>query len=134
VIAVDSSAIMAVLLEEPDAARFVERIARPEQQRISVANVLELHIAVLHRTGQDGARILDRFLAAQGLVPVAVETDQLAIAREAFDQYGKGRHPAALNFGDCFAYALAKRLEVPPLFKGTDFQRTDVKAVDLVGP
>ena len=98
---------------------------------MSVGNALELSIVVLRRSGQSALATLDTFIQAQGIRLVPVDEKQLTAAREAYVSFGKGRHPAALNFGDCFGYALAKALDAPLLFKGTDFRLTDVKVVQV---
>lgn len=123
---VDSSALLAILNREPDADRFERAILEATPCRMSVANVLETSIVVESRGGAEAGHELDAFLeyAQVELSPVTVE--HLESARQAWRRFGKGRHPAALNFGDCFAYALAQRSGEPLLFKGNDFARTDV--------
>ena len=125
---IDSSAVLAILFSEPDARRHAGAIMAASPCRMSVANVLEASIAVERRGGNTAARDLDTFLetAEVELVPVTVE--HLEAARRAWRRFGKGNHPAALNFGDCFAYALARSTGEPLLFKGEDFTRTDIEA------
>lgn len=126
---VDTSALVAILCREPEAASFVQLIHDAESCRISVANHLELAMVIECQLGPDGLRQADAFLRRAGIVvePVTVEHGELA--RQAFLDFGKGRHQAGLNFGDCFAYALAKATGEPLLFKGDDFGRTDIEAV-----
>ena len=122
---VDSSAVLSILFGEEDARRHAAAIMAAHPCRMSVANVLEASIA-LERRGGDAAHDLDMLLerAEIELVPVTVE--HLSVARRAWRRFGKGNHPAALNFGDCFAYALAKTTGEPLLFKGDDFVKTDI--------
>ena len=93
---------------------------------ISAATLVEVSIVLHARTGADGVADLDELLRAAGVRIVAVDADQAHEAREAFTRYGRGRSPAALNLGDCFAYACARTHGVPLLFKGDDFEKTDV--------
>ncbi|CAN7635366.1 type II toxin-antitoxin system VapC family toxin [Pararhizobium sp. LjRoot235] len=125
---VDTSALVAVLYREPEAASFVEYIHDAETTRISVANYVELSMVVESQLGPDGMRQAEAFFRRAGIVvePVTIEHGELA--RQAFLDFGKGRHKAGLNFGDCFAYALAKAFHEPLLFKGNDFSQTDVQA------
>jgi ribonuclease VapC len=126
----DSSAVLAILQGEPEAGAFALSIERAERVLISAVSVLEVGIVIESRRGAEGAGDLDAFLR-EGLVEVAAfDADQTALARQAFRRYGKGRHPAALNFGDCAAYALAKVSGEPLLFKGNDFSHTDVARAD----
>ena len=125
---VDSSAVLAILFNEPDSRRHAEAIMQASPCRMSVANALEAAIVLESRGGFAAGRELDALLqkAKIELMPITVE--QLEVARAAWRRYGKGNHPAALNFGDCFAYALAKSEGEPLLFKGEDFPRTDIEA------
>ena len=125
---VDSSALLAILFSEPDARRHAAAIMSASPCRISVANVLETSIVVEGRGGDSAAHELDTLLekAEVELVPVTVE--HLEAARRAWRRFGRGNHPAALNFGDCFAYALARATGEPLLFKGDDFAQTDIEA------
>ena len=125
---VDTSAILAVLLREPDAQSFEEAIAAVSTRRMSVANLLEASIVAERRGGAAAGDDLDRILERFGIEPVPVTTDQLTAARRAWRRFGKGNHPAGLNFGDCFAYALAETTGDPLLFKGGDFSLTDAVA------
>lgn len=126
---IDSSALLAILLDEPERRAFNEAIEQAAVRRLSVANLLETSIVIETRYGAEGLRDLDHLLAIAGIERVAVDLHQVELARRAFSQYGQGRHPAGLNFGDCFAYALAKNLAEPILFKGRDFSQTDLEAV-----
>jgi ribonuclease VapC len=124
---VDTSALVAILGAEPEARMFSEALESADIARISVVSRVELTI-VLERFGDPAiARRVDLFLRDLGIVEEPVSLQQGMLAREAFYDYGKGRHPAGLNFGDCFSYALAKALDEPLLFKGTDFSLTDVR-------
>lgn len=123
---IDTSALIAILQDEPERRRFNEVIEAAPHRRISTATQVEIAIVVEARYGADGIRDLDLFMATAAIEPVAVDAQQALAAREAFRRYGKGRHPAALNFGDCFSYALAKVLDEPLLFKGMDFAQTDL--------
>jgi ribonuclease VapC len=125
---VDTSALVAILYREPEAASFVECIHYAETARVSVANYVELSMVVESQLGPDGMRQAEAFFRRAGIIvePVTVEHGELA--RQAFLDFGKGRHKAGLNFGDCFAYALAKASGEPLLFKGNDFSQTDVQA------
>jgi ribonuclease VapC len=125
---VDSSAILAILQEEPEADRFRLALTGDSYCAVSVANWLELGMLAFRRRGEDGVRDLDLLVAQHSLVIEGVTPAQGRLARRAFMKYGKGVHPARLNFGDCFAYALAKDTGEPLLFKGEDFTQTDVAA------
>lgn len=125
---VDSSALLAVLLREPDAGRYETAIAAAPICRMSAVNVLETSIVVEGRGGAAAGHELDAFLERAGIAFAPVTTEQVQAARIAWRRFGKGNHPARLNLGDCFAYALAKTAEEPLLFKGDDFSRTDVEA------
>ncbi len=123
---VDTSALIAVLYDEAEGSRFTEIIHDAEICRLSVANYLELSIVVEKQLGPDGSRQAETFLRRAGIIIEPVTVEQGVIARQAFLDFGKGRHKAQLNFGDCFAYALAKAMDEPLLFKGADFSETDV--------
>ena len=125
---VDSSAVLAVLYREPDAERFETAIASAPSCRMSVANALEASIDMEGRGGVAAGDALDQFLKAAVIDLAPVTTEHMEAARRAWRRFGKGNHPAALNFGDCFAYALADATGEPLLFKGEDFARTDVEA------
>ena len=124
----DTSALVAVLYGEPEGPRFTQLIHDAEVCRLSVASFVELSMVIESQLGPDAARQADAFLrrASVAIEPVTVEHGHLA--RQAFLDFGKGRHRAGLNSGDCFAYALAKATGEPLLFKGDDFARTDIVA------
>jgi ribonuclease VapC len=125
---IDTSALVAILQDEPERRAFNEAIEAAPSCRISAATLVEASIVFEARHGADGVRELDLFVAAAAIQIVPVDAEQALAARDAFRRYGKGRHAAGLNFGDCFSYALAQVLGEPLLFKGTDFPRTDVAA------
>ena len=125
---VDSSALLAVLLREPDSERYETAIATAAGCRMSAVNLLETSIVVEGRGGAAAGHELDTFLERAGIEPAPVTTEQVRVARIAWRRFGKGNHPARLNVGDCFAYALAKSAGEPLLYKGDDFSRTDIEA------
>ena len=125
---VDTSAVLAILFDEPDADRYARAIAEAPRCRMSVAGFLEVAIVLESRAGPDAAHELDRFLERASIELAPVTADHAQTARRAWRRFGKGNHPAGLNFGDCFAYALAEATGQPLLFKGGDFGRTDVEA------
>ena len=122
----DTSAVVAILLREPEHDAFAALVADAEDPLISAATLVEASIVMQAKTGDDGVAALDKLLAAASVRCVAVDQQQAITARDAYVRYGKGRSPAALNFGDCFAYALAHLHDRPLLFKGTDFSQTDI--------
>ena len=126
---IDSSALVALLGMEPEAARLAAAIEADGTRLISAASVFEAAVVIESRYGPDGGRELDLLIAKAGLSVEPVTAQQAEIAREAWRRFGKGRHPANLNFGDCFSYALARVTGEPLLFKGTDFTQTDVAVV-----
>jgi ribonuclease VapC len=128
VIVVDSSAVLAVLLKEPAESALIAKLEHGDPLVMSVAGVMECVLRLAHSQSADDTPLLDAFLQLYTVDVRPVDLAQLAFARAAFVQYGKGRHPARLNFGDCFAYALAKSLDAPLLFVGEDFSKTDLKA------
>ena len=123
---IDTSALLAVLFDEPERDTFIALLAGTEDALISAGTLLEASIVMQARTGDDGVADLDELLAAAAVRCVAVDQVQAHLARAAFERYGKGRARAGLNFGDCFAYALATAAQRPLLFKGDDFVHTDV--------
>jgi ribonuclease VapC len=125
---IDSSALIAILLDEPERADFNRIIQAATVRMISAGSLLETAMVIESRLGEAGRQDLDLFIQKAGIRVIPFDADQAELAREAFRQYGKGRHPAGLNFGDCFAYALAKATSEPLLFKGDDFSRTDITA------
>lgn len=124
---IDSSALLAIFLAEPERKLFLDSIFQAETRMISAANVLETGIVLEARRGESAGREFDLFVVRTNIQIVPVDGEQAEIARSAWRKYGKGRHPAALNFGDCFAYALAKFTSEPLLAKGTDFAATDIE-------
>jgi ribonuclease VapC len=126
---IDTSAIIAILQAEPSAERLSLAIHAGAAPRISAASIVDAGIVVQRRFGEDGERNLDVLLRELRVDVVDFTAAHAEIARFAFRRFGKGRHPAALNFGDCFSYALARALGEPLLFVGDDFARTDVSAV-----
>jgi ribonuclease VapC len=125
---VDSSALLAILRDEPDAEVFVAAIAKAESRRISAATFLETAIVIDGSREPVASRRFDDLVNEAGLAIEPVTEQQARIAREAYRDFGKGSgHPAQLNFGDCFAYALAKATGERLLFKGRDFVHTDIR-------
>ena len=125
---VDTSALIAVLHNEPDAAAFATILDAAPHCRISAANFFETSIIVDARRRPNGGRHLDELLRELNMIIEPVTEEQARIARQVYRDYGRGSgHPAALNFGDCFAYALARSTGEPLLFKGGDFAQTDIK-------
>ena len=125
---VDSSAVLAVLLHETDARRYAGAIMTATPCRMSVVNALEASIVVESRGGAAAGHELDVFLEHAGVELAPVTVEHMEAARRAWRRFGKGNHRAALNYGDCFAYALASVAGEPLLFKGEDFSQTDVEA------
>ncbi len=128
---VDTSAILAILFDEIDASQYAQAIATTDVCKMSAANWLEAAIDVDHRGPPTAGRDLDILIDRAQIAIEPVTLEQVQIARQAYIDYGKGRHPAGLNFGDAFAYALAKFTGEPLLFKGNDFPQTDIEAVPL---
>jgi ribonuclease VapC len=128
ILVADTSALLAILLDEPERARF-KRLLLENEPRISAGTLIETLRVVQLALGPEGLSGLDALLETSRAEIVAVDADQVAVARQGMLDFGKGRgaEPAVLNFGDLFAYALARRLGLPLLFKGDDFARTDVQ-------
>jgi ribonuclease VapC len=124
---IDSSALLAILGGEPERRSFIEKIEQATWRRMSVATLVESSIVMEVRRGAEGLREMDHFLHRAGFEFLAVDAEQGHLARQAFSRFGKGRHRAALNYGDCFSYALAKLLGEPLLCKGDRFVHTDVE-------
>jgi ribonuclease VapC len=124
---IDTSALVAILLGEPEAESFAMAIATDPKRLISAFTALETGIVIEAKKGESGGRVFDLLLhrAKTEIVPLTAE--QFEIARIAWREYGKGRHPAGLNIGDCCSYAPAKCAREPLLFKGNDFSQTDIK-------
>ena len=125
---IDTSAIMAIALNEPEATAFENSIASDPVRLISAATVLEAAMVIETRFGDAGGSELDLWLHKLGIEIVAVDAYHMDHARRAWRRYGKGRHPAGLNYGDCFTYALAALTGEPLLYKGNDFSKTDIPA------
>jgi ribonuclease VapC len=123
---VDSSALVAILLKEPEALRLTTAIATSSACSLPSSCFLEASMIMIGRLEQDGLRDLDLYLARSRMEIVPFTESQARLARDAFRRYGKGRHPAQLDFGDCIAYALARESGEELLFKGTDFGQTDI--------
>lgn len=126
---IDTSALVAILLDEPERRSFVEAIAADPVRLLSAGSLVECGILIEARRGEHAGRELDLFLHRARVVVVPVDERHVELARHAWRKYGKGRHPAGLNYGDCFAYALAADRGEPLLFKGEDFARTELIAV-----
>jgi ribonuclease VapC len=126
---IDTSAVLAILQDEPERPRFTAAIAEAAQRSMSAATLLEVAIVIEARFGVEGGRYLDQLLERAGVEIVPVDDEQVRLAREGYRRFGKGRHPAGLNYGDCFSYALARVRQQRLLFKGEDFARTDVAPV-----
>ena len=123
---VDTSAVLAILFAEPEAQRIADAIEDNPICRFPATCFLEATMTLLGRNGEDGLRDLDLLLAHSGMEIAPFTESQARLAREAFKRFGKGRHPAKLNFGDCISYALARETGEELLFKGTDFALTDI--------
>jgi ribonuclease VapC len=125
----DTSAILAILQDEPERSEFVQLIEQASRRIMSAFSVLEAAMVLEGRRGDDAGADLDQFLRQAAIDIVPFDTEQLQIARTAFRRFGKGRHRAGLNFGDCASYALSQWSGEPLLFKGADFAATDVAHV-----
>ena len=128
---IDTSALMAILRLEPERSVFLDAIEASESRTMSTATFVEASIVAEKSRGAEGLREMDLFLKTAGIDLVAVDSEQAHVARRAFSRFGKGRHRAGLNYGDCFSYALAVTVGEPLLFKGDDFGHTDVEPVDF---
>lgn len=126
-VVLDTSALLAILFGEPERDRFIALLAQAEDPLVSTATLVEASIVMQARMGEDGVNDLDELLAVAAVRPIAVDAEQAHLARAAFARFGQGQAAASLNFGDCFAYALAQALGRPLLFKGADFEQTDVQ-------
>lgn len=123
---IDTSALFAIEMAEPEQLAFDERIRTAPRRLMSMANALELIIGLTARRGSDQRPAVDDLIADYEIELVSVDLEQMRLAAEAVVRFGKGRHPARLNYGDSFAYALSRATGEPLLFKGDDFARTDV--------
>lgn len=127
---IDTSALVAILQREPERRAFIEAIEAADARLMSVATFVEISIVIEVRHGAEGLRDVDHFIARAGLELVPVDAEHGRVARTAFSRFGRGRHRAGLNYGDCFSYALAISTGQPLLCKGDDFVHTDVTLVD----
>lgn len=126
-IVVDTSALVAILKVEPDAAELLRCLGESRTNRMATATLLEAQMVVISQLGDSGLAELELLLSRAQVQPTPFDTNHLHWALHGWRHYGQGRHKAALNLGDCFSYGLAKALDAPLLFKGEDFQYTDVK-------
>ena len=125
----DTSALLALLLDEPEAEDFRTAVEEDTTRLVSAASLLETALVIETRKGELAGRELDALIRIAEMVVVPVDADQVSEARRAYRRFGKGRHAAGLNFGDLFAYALARTAGEPLLFKGNDFAKTDIGRV-----
>jgi ribonuclease VapC len=128
---IDTSALLAILFDEPDGPALLRQIAEAPIRLMSSANAVEAWIVADRHANPAKGPALDALLETLGIDIVPVTVQHARLARTAYHTYGKGRHPAGLNFGDCFAYALAKATDLPLLFKGDDFGQTDVPVMPV---
>jgi ribonuclease VapC len=126
-LAVDTSALTAILLGEPDAAALLGTLMAAQRIGLCAPNRTELLVVIQARLGDPGVERAKQFLAMQRVRTIPLDEALADLAAEGYRRFGKGRHPAGLNFGDCFSYALAIREQVPLLFKGDDFTKTDAR-------
>jgi ribonuclease VapC len=124
----DTSALLAILRDEPERPSFNALIEAAASRAMSAATFVETSIVIGARYGGEGLRDLDLFIAKAEIALVPVDIEQAHAARDAYLRFGKGRHSAGLNYGDCFSYALARTFGEPLLYKGNDFSQTDVRA------
>ncbi len=130
---VDTSALVAIAMGEPDAERLIAILHADPAPRISAANMLETYVVIDGRRGAQAAAVIAESVAPIGLIVEPVTEAQVDVARDAYRRYGKGSgHGAQLNFGDCFAYALATIRDEPLLFIGNDFAQTDIPPVVMM--
>jgi ribonuclease VapC len=127
---IDTSALVAILQREPERRALIEAIEAADARLMSVATFVEIFNVIEARHGAEGLRDFDHFIARAGIEVVPVDAEHGKVACGAFTRFGKRRHRAGLNYGDCFSYALAISTGEPLLFKGDDFVHTDVTMVD----
>ena len=127
---IDTSAIIAILTAEPETKRLAHAIATDPKRMMSSFSLLEAGIVIETRKGESGGRELDILLHRTNIEVIPLTSDQTQLAQEAWRRFGKGRHPAKLNIGDCCSYALAKYSGEPLLFKGNNFSQTDITTVE----
>jgi ribonuclease VapC len=125
----DTSALLALLLDEPEAEDFRAAVEDDTTRLVSAATLLETALVIEARKGEPGGRELDNLIQKADVVVVPVDAEHVSEARRAYRRFGKGRHAPGLNFGDMFAYALARSAGEPLLFKGEDFAKTDIRRV-----
>jgi ribonuclease VapC len=125
-IVVDSSVFVALIQKEPESEALVRRLVQARRRMMSAGNYIECAMVAIGRHG--GRSVLDEWLRRRSIEIASVDLDLARIAGDAFARFGKGRDPASLNYGDCFAYALAKSLDAPLLYKGDDFAKTDIRS------
>lgn len=123
---IETSVLVAISLREEGYEEYIFKMADADGRALSAASYMEASIVLINRRGQDAALELDRIIAGLQIEIVPVTAVQSRLGRQAHADFGKGRHPAKLNLGDCFAYALSKQRNEPLLFKGNDFSQTDV--------
>jgi len=128
-VVIDSSVLIAILLQEPEAESFTKLLIEIDDIYISAVSIVESSMVIEYKKGEQGALQYDELLKSIKPSVISFDNEQAALARTAWRQYGKGRHPAKLNFGDCCSYATAKHLDLPLLFKGNDFSKTDIKKI-----
>ena len=128
-LAVDTSAVLAVLLREPSCDGVLERLCKASQPAVAAPTRTEILLVALVKLGEVGQERAREFLERQAILTVGWDQELADASAQAFQRFGKGRHASGLNFGDCFSYALAKRLQVPLLFIGNDFSHTDLEVV-----
>ena len=128
IIVADTSAFVAILLKEKDGHTFRHALLEAEKVLISTATAVELHIVVTAKLGAEGILRLNHLLTQPLFELVPMDRQQMILANQAYERFGKGRHPAKLNYGDLFSYALAKSRNLPLLFKGDDFSKTDISS------
>jgi len=126
---IDTSALIAILFDEPERRRFNELIEADETRLVSAATLVEASLVIEARRGEAAGRELDLFLHRAQVSIVPVDEEQAELARVAWRKFGRGRHAANLNFGDCFTYALARASDEALLAKGDDFSKTDIPLV-----
>lgn len=124
---IDTSAVLAILLGEPEREKYLEAILQSDQSFISAVTYVELSIICMSKGDALSVRLAEQFLKKVNIETAPVSVQQAVIAKEAYRDFGKGKHKAALNLGDCFSYALAKEKDLPLLYKGEDFSKTDVQ-------
>ena len=124
---IDSSAFVSIMLGEPEQTAFIEAISAAPTRIAGAPTVLETSMVLLSRRGEAGLAEFRAFYARAAVRTAGFEAEQVDLALDAYRRFGRGRHPAGLNYGDCLSYALAKAIGEPLLFKGDDFPRTDIE-------